>query len=301
MGKRLLANLEYDLLKGADGFGISKFVIKDIDPELTKPYIEKEIHAIRVYEDRPGKFVLVIITEEDGFIVDKYINLKFLNEAPIGAYLSDNFKPIVYNKYSMCDKIARYEDNKFSYFSYIHINDYGIMTQLDYDDNSILVVEDYRGDTIITEFERDPKVDIHIFDRYRSRNLISGNYIISNYYDENNDKCKAIINNFNDYIEVTENDLDNNLYIGLDPRYKLHYLSYIISRYNDFIHENKRQVKFSTDNTDTRYSFEIIIDSLFPQQSLKGNYITASIAEDGSDKKYIAISLYRDEEGDENE
>lgn len=225
----------------------------------------------------------------------KPISKNLFNNGTIGDFVNPKI-PTVFNKDSICKEIVNNNDDTYTFLKDGNTKYIGVQVS-----NDNIIVYHPSSDTI---FEYNPKNNpihpnsINLYDEFESKHIFIDNGIISEFYNDkgelqqdtriyNNDKiyhCKSEDKNdmFYDYI-----DSDINLF------YLSNYIMYVEDLFTDADNEkidvnSNTKVSYPeyiifdtmTDN-DKNYAgivpdFDIIIDPLFPQQSLKGNRMRIS-------------------------
>jgi len=286
-----LAKINYVINYRFNKYNINRFDLKIYDQSIISAYTDKKITSINVSNINDEYYIKTYNGKIE--LRNSLINMNLFNTATI-ADLIDFKVPIIYNKNTICDNIKSYKDH---FLFKVPNKD----IELSFDNNSTIVFHPFSK----TIYEYKPNSYSKTFE---SKHIIINKGIISEYFDENCEKRKDIILTNDKNIEMVESFYKSLIPYDLDIEY--YYITNIYTlykknnQYKQIFKNNKPYIinlkDFVSENinyAENIEDYDVIIDPLFPEESLKGNKIhfnkikIEKINLDNKLKKYNRINI----------
>lgn len=293
-------------------YNVKSLNIKIFDNNLISRYIDKNIDEISVINTKDGYLLTHKISDgyynESEIVLQRLIGLNILNTATIGDLI--NFAtPIIYTKNSICNEIVKGEDE----FTYIASDINHKLLQFSFSNDTIVVfhpvsrsIYEYKKIIINNSSYIFPSI------KNESKHIITDKGTISEYYNDNCSKVKEYIYISNNG-SINEVCMLNKSILKSEANLDLYYLSNNYKKYtfNDSeinsILESDDQIIDFLNIKDPIHNYaldlkdiDVIIDPLFPEESMKGNKISFGnlSVSDRNDEHIIMIDMLLYHPGD---
>lgn len=292
-------------------YNVKSLNIKIFDNNLISRYTDKNIDEISVTNTKDGYLLTHKISDgyynESEIVLQRLIGLNILNTATIGDLI--NFTtPIIYTKDSICNEIVKGEDE----FTYNASDINHKLLQFSFSNDTVVVIHPVSRS--IYEYKKRVRNSSYNFTSIKdeSKHIITDKGTISEYYNDNCDKVK-------EYIYISNNGsinvvcmLDKSI-LKSEANLDLYYLSNNYKKYtfndseiNSILESDDQIIDFlSIKDPVHNYALDlkdidVIIDPLFPEESMKGNKISFSnlSVSDRNDEHIIMIDMILYHPGD---
>ena len=286
-----LAKINYVINYRFNKYNIDSFNLEIYDHNIISRYTNQKITSINI-SNIDGEYYIKKYDDEL-VLSSSLINMNLFSSGTIADLI--NFKlPIIYNKDTICDNIIKRKDHFIFIIPDKHI-------ELSFNNNSIIVIHPFSN----TIYEYKSNVYSELFE---SKHIITDQGIISEYFDDRNERKKDIILTNGKDISTIESFYKSLVPYQTDIEY--HYITNIYTLYkrdnqykqifknnNPYIINFKEFVSENINYADRYEDYDVIIDPLFPEESLKGNKIhfnnikVETINKSDTMKKYNKISI----------